>query len=270
MALRTAGIDLENVKPGNITGLTSSYRFIGVDEQVIWPAFPCPRRGMWMGMGARIFLSGRGMLARKRISMMRVQLFFGAGQTYLITAAGLEALDAADGTIDQTIDLGTTAPYTINVEVDDQGDGTVVKDGVGTDAVESVESFVAGEAVDEIDEITITPTTGVGFTTDQIAGIDTDAEDGQTAGTFTPFDGTAIAFGPDKPLKYDDIINGIGDGTFAKGEFQITSGDESGSVGGISFENFETINFAVVCFARGTQIKNPCWRGQGRGSDCRR
>ena len=149
-------IDLENFNPGNITGLTSSYRFIGIDERDL-AGFSVSSAGDVDGDGRADLLIGARDAGEEEDFDDEGTAFFGAGQTYLITAAGLEALDAADGTIDQTIDLGTTAPYTINVEVDDQGDGTVVKDGVGTDAVESVESFVAGEAVDEIDEITITP-----------------------------------------------------------------------------------------------------------------
>ena len=52
---------------------------------------------------------------------------------------------------------------------------------------------------------------------------------------------------------FSEIINGTA-GVNQGGNFTITSGDESGQVGNISFENFETISIDVVCFAQGTMI----------------
>jgi hypothetical protein len=183
-----------------------------------------------------------------------------SGESYLILAADLAALDAEDGTTDGEINLALVAgPVSlegITVNVDDTGAGTIIKSAGVTDSVASVENFVALETPGQIDEITITDS-GNGFVLSDIVGIDTGAEDGQTAGTFTPVDtGTPIAFGPSEALSYDDIVANIQSGTYpGGGTFQITSGDETGSVGGIGFENFETINFGVLCFARGTLIK---------------
>jgi hypothetical protein len=191
-----------------------------------------------------------------------------SGETYFISGADLAALDAASGT-DGVIELSDVAgfanPTGLTVDVDGTGTGTVLKPSGETDTVTSVENFIANEVSGQTDEITITDT-GTGFTTADIADIDTGAEDGQTAGTFTPTaTGVPIAFGPTDDYSYDDIIGAI-EGTplvggpndgevLGNGNFQITSGDETGSVGGIGFENFETINFAVVCFTRGTRIK---------------
>lgn len=38
------------------------------------------------------------------------------------------------------------------------------------------------------------------------------------------------------------------------GWFQISGGDETGQIGDVSFENFEGVNFSVICFAGGTLI----------------
>ncbi|TRD15522.1 Hint domain-containing protein [Palleronia caenipelagi] len=179
----------------------------------------------------------------------------GSGESYLFTAADLADADAADGTIDGIIDLGDVF-QTVAITIDETGTGSSAKLLGGTDSLSNIEFLQAGESSLESDAITITNTSGLGFTLGQITGIDTGAEDGQTAGTYTPFDtGTPITFGPAEALSYDDIIAGITVGTYGPGTFQITSGDESGSVGGITFTNFETVNFNVVCFTRGTLIR---------------
>jgi hypothetical protein len=73
-------------------------------------------------------------------------------------------------------------------------------------------------------------------------------------GTFAPDGGGAvIAFGGAGEPTISEILNGPFSG--AVGSWQITSGDESGTIGGISFENFEEINFDVMCFVAGTLIK---------------
>ncbi len=165
----------------------------------------------------------------------------------------LEMLDAMDGTVDGNIDLGNVAlvDETITVDVNDDGDGTATGTYfTGTDTFTSVENFVAGENTDEADTITITDT-GSGYTTADISGIDDNA-----SGVFVPANGDpSIAFGPGTGTLFSDVVDSIENGgNLQGGSFQITGGDEDGQVGDISFENFETINFAVVCFARGTEI----------------
>ncbi len=176
-----------------------------------------------------------------------------SGETYLISGGDLAALDALDGATDGAIDLGLVSIIddTVTVTVNQDGDGTVQGTYVtGTDTVTSVEDFIAGENPDEADSITITHD-GTGFLTSDIAGIDD-----QAVGVFTPANGDpAVAFGPSTGTSFSDIVTQIEHGPYVSGgAFQISDGDESGQIGNISFENFETINFDVVCFARGTKI----------------
>ena len=180
------------------------------------------------------------------------------GETYLILAADLAAADAADGTTDGVIDLGLVAGIdgdnALAVTVDTTGSGTADQTDVGTAELISVENLVANEIDGEIDTITITDTTvdhptsdptGTRFNAADISGLDDTA-----VGTFTPDSGPVVNFGPAETLQLSHIL-ALGQ----PGEIAITGGDESGTIGGISFENFEVITFGIVCFARGTLIK---------------
>ena len=113
-----------------------------------------------------------------------------------------------------------------------------------------MENYVAGENPDETDTITITDT-GSGYLTSDISGLDNNA-----TGTFTPNNGDpVVSFAPGSGTEFSDVLQAIENGPYVSGgTFQITGGDEDGQVGNISFENFETINFNIVCFARGTMI----------------
>lgn len=173
-----------------------------------------------------------------------------SGESYLLDGAYLDEMDAADGTVDGTISLGNvtgvipgSGPETIDVLVNDDGDSTVDKLGDGTtDTVTSVEHYKAAEADLECDQITMTD---VVTDVSTISGIDDNA-----TGMFTPSNGSApIPFGPTETLQISDLLASGQAGTYA-----ITGGDEDGQVGNISFENFEKINFDVVCFAAGTLI----------------
>jgi hypothetical protein len=96
------------------------------------------------------------------------------------------------------------------------------------------------------DEITITNA----VRPDQVAGIDDNA-----VGTFTFADPSLspIDFGgPGQPTFGEVIAGNFG---YPVGSWTITSGDESGTVGGIEFQNYETINFETVCFTAGTRIR---------------
>ena len=76
--------------------------------------------------------------------------------------------------------------------------------------------------------------------------------DNTAVGTFTPADGSAtIQFGNPGDSTISEILTGGN----PVGAYQITSGDESGTIGGVEFQNFEEINFSVACFTRGTRIK---------------
>ena len=141
----------------------------------------------------------------------------------------------------------------ITVDVDQAGDASIAKSDGSNDTTTSVETYIADETPGEIDRINFTDTN---LTAADINGIDDTA-----VGTYTPTKpgSTPIDFGPGTggPL-LSEILNGTavvgGDTLSGTGSFVITSGDESGTVGNISFENFETIDFTIVCFAAGTQI----------------
>jgi hypothetical protein len=181
-----------------------------------------------------------------------------SGESYLIMAADLGTADAADGTLDGVIDLGLVAGLNsdnaLAVTVNDTGSGTAVQSGFGTDSFTSVEHFVANEVAGEIDSITLVDTsvddptydpTGARFAVSDLSGLDDTA-----VGTFRLDNGTVLSFGPDAALQLSGIL-----ALNRPGELAIIGGDESGSVGGISFENFEEINFGIICFAKGTRIK---------------
>jgi hypothetical protein len=167
-----------------------------------------------------------------------------------ILAYGTEG-ELIDGDIIDSIDVtvGTTGVDDANLA--NYGDGTVEKsfasgaDGTsGTDTIQSVENFVANEVSGEIDTITLTSAVRAGDVTISDSAI----------GTFTEADsGTVTAFGGAGQPTINDLLNGqesLRDGTWS-----INSGTEEGEVGGITFENFETINFETVCFVRGTMIE---------------
>ena len=139
----------------------------------------------------------------------------------------------------------TLTDETLVVNINDLGNGTAAKQNDGSvDTLIGIENIVASET-GATDVITLTDT-GAGFTTADVSGLDDNA-----VGTFTPSNGKpVIVFGPGEARQISDILS-----RDASGTFQIISGDESGNVGGISFSNFETINFDVICFARDTAIQ---------------
>ena len=72
-------------------------------------------------------------------------------------------------------------------------------------------------------------------------------------GTFTlTRTGEVINFGGSGQPTINEILSGpLAD---AVGTWQVVDGDESGTIGDIEFEHFETINFQTICFVRGTLI----------------
>lgn len=165
--------------------------------------------------------------------------------------AGNDTYDAnaGSGASGETIDVsiqGTGAQ---------SGSGTVTKtvDG-GTDTIDGFEEIIAGEDSAEADRIVVEGVVGYW----QVSGLDDNS-----VGVFTPNFGPTglINFGGLGQPTLSDILTGTYDpGSGAVhpfGTFEITSGDESGTVGDIAFQNFETIEFSTVCFAPGTLIKTP-------------
>ncbi|MGB0902519.1 Hint domain-containing protein [Halocynthiibacter sp.] len=166
----------------------------------------------------------------------------GAGDDTVVISTGTNALTGGTGTDTLEVDDSATGPIVVNV--DDLGDGTSVLDG-GTSTLDGIENFV-GLDTGDTDSITLTT-----LVTDRttISGIDTTA----AVGTYTPDDGSgAIAFGgPGEPTLASILAN-----SGSKGSISITDGDESGTIGNISFSEMETINFNIdaVCVARGSGI----------------
>ncbi|MEL7279754.1 MAG: Hint domain-containing protein, partial [Pseudomonadota bacterium] len=157
------------------------------------------------------------------------------GADRIISSDGNDTVDGGAGR-DTYVEEGDE---TIEVTVDDEGDGTVFKVGDNTtDTVDSVENFVAGESPDEADVITLTTPIPVDDIATEIQGLDDNS-----IGTFTPANGDPVVSfgGPGEPT-LSEVLNGAQ----PAGEYQITDGDESGQIGDISFENFETINFSIV------------------------
>ena len=180
----------------------------------------------------------------------------GADQDTIFASTGSDSIDGGAGADIYRADGGETVEDAqIIVNVDNTGAGTVDKSTGGTDTVASVETFIADEVTGQTDVITITDTnvdnptydpTGSLFQNSEISGISDNA-----IGVFTPTNGDSpINFGPGETLQFSDI-----QALQQPGSIQITGGDESGTVGDITFENFETINFGIVCFGKGTLIK---------------
>lgn len=173
-----------------------------------------------------------------------------AGDDTIVISAGADTIDGGTGADTYDAQNGTSiGGETITVVMDEDGNGTVAKTNDGTtDTITSIETIIADEAPGEADEITLTQ---AGVLVGEVSGIDDLA-----VGLFFPKDGSGpIAFGGAGEPTFSELLAGTGvAGLGPAGTYQITSGDESGTVGNIAFENFETINFDVVCFASGTQI----------------
>lgn len=160
----------------------------------------------------------------------------GDGDDTVTVIGGANVLTGGAGTDTLAVDAGATGP--IVVSVDNDGTGTAALDGA-TSTLSGMETFT-GRDTGDTDSITLETTVTDRST---ISGID------QTAaiGTYTPTSGgPAIAFGGAGEPTLESILN---DNTSA-GTISITGGDESGTIGDISFSEMETINFttSAVCF----------------------
>ncbi|SFD98136.1 Ca2+-binding protein, RTX toxin-related [Sulfitobacter brevis] len=176
----------------------------------------------------------------------------GAGNDTVYFSSGSDTIDG--GTGNDTYDASGASSLdneTISVVVDSTGTGTVTKVNDGSvDTVTGLETFIADEAAAEADAITLTGD----FDRTTVQGL-SDA----SVGTFDTIEFGVVNFGGAGEPTLSQLLSG----TYVHpthgvinpfGTIQITSGDESGQVGNIAFENFETITFSVVCFAEGTLI----------------
>ena len=178
------------------------------------------------------------------------ELTGGAGDDTFAISAGADTIVGGEGADTFDAGIGTSLDEeTITVTVDDDGTATIVKTNDGSvDSTTSVETYIADEAAAESDSISLT---AEGLLTSQVSGIDDNA-----VGVFTPKNGgTPISFGGLGQPTFSQVLGGTAvPDVGPAGVYQITSGDESGQVGNIAFENFENIDFSVVCFASGTLI----------------
>lgn len=178
----------------------------------------------------------------------------------ILMSTGNDSVVGGSGQDTYDANSGSGAPSeTIGVSIDgtgpQSGSGTVTKTVDGsTDTLTDIEEIVAGEDSAEADTIVVEGIVDYW----QVSGLDDNS-----VGFFTPNFGSTgpISFGgPGEPTLSDILSSSFDPGTGTVhpfGTFQITSGDESGTVGDISFQNFETIKFSTVCFAPGTLIKTP-------------
>ncbi len=181
----------------------------------------------------------------------------GVDDDTIFMSEGSDTIAGGEGTDEYSAENSTAlTDETITVTTDDAGSATIAKEGDGgTDTTTSIEVFTADEGqtgTSAIDEFTITGN----FEETEITGVDRVNAVG-TWESGNPAVGT-ISFGPGGPT-LGEILDGLYDpGTGPvgpKGIVQITGGDESGQIGNIEFDNFEIINFSVVCFAKGTMIR---------------
>lgn len=180
----------------------------------------------------------------------------GVGADTIYASSGSDEIDGG-GNSDTYSAVGAQTIWLakLTVNVDNAGDGSVIKSTGGTDTVSNMETFIADES-GQLDNITLLDNTidhidhdpsGELYNVSDIANIDDDAE-----GIFTPYySDEEIYFGPSAALNFSDIM-----AMQTRGQIQITGGDKAGQVGNISYENFETINFGILCFAQGTLIRS--------------
>jgi hypothetical protein len=188
-----------------------------------------------------------------------------ADLTFLVHAADLVELDASTsdasggapsydfrGSIGVTPPQSETLDVTILSATDGSATANVHKVDLGaTDGVTSIEAFRAGEGLAEADRIDFTALGGLRSGQIGLSAADREA----AVGTFTPLGGAAIAFGPAEALTLADIL--ADPATYGEGRVEITDGAESGTLDGVAFQNFETIEFGIICFAADVAIAVP-------------
>ena len=156
----------------------------------------------------------------------------GSGDDTLVGGSGADTIDGGDGT-----DTYTTTGA-IQVSVDGSGTGTVVKADGTTDSVSSVEAYTGSAGTGDTFNFSATITD---------RGTIKDLDDNATGTFIADVGGSTIAFGGSNQPTLSDLLNGTNGVTqVLAGAFEITSGDESGEIGGISFQEFETISFKVA------------------------
>ena len=135
-----------------------------------------------------------------------------------------------------------------------------LSDGTGSTGFSEIERVVLGSGNDTVSAgsglgpISVSGSGGSDTLTLTGAALDrldvTGLDDGME-GVFTPSGGGApVAFGPGEAMVLSDVL-----AAYTNGSISITGSDLTGTVGGVSFDSFEAVNFNIICFVRGTLIK---------------
>lgn len=164
--------------------------------------------------------------------------------------------DAGDGDRD-VLDLGAVTSG-ISVQYLDAESGSLSHT-TGSASFAEIERLELGSGDDTVRAVTGQGplSVGGGAGTDQLLldGQPVDRADvalgDAVSGVFTPSDGGApVDFGPDEALKLSDVL-----ATYRSGSIEVTGTSLSGTIGDVSFDEFEKLSFDIICFARGTRIK---------------
>ncbi len=175
----------------------------------------------------------------------------GPGNDTIVASTGSDTIDG--GADSNTYDSGSFSSVTVSARADESGrvskfSGTSF---VASDTLTSIQNYVAGEDASEDDAIGL-PTILADEVGTSVQGLSDDA-----VGIFGPPGAPSIRFGPTETYQLSHILTGSSpDGVLPAigpvGQISVTAGDESGQVGGISFENFELIEFSVSPETNGT------------------
>lgn len=178
------------------------------------------------------------------------QLDGGDGNDVLISDGG-DTVIGGEGDDTADFSLSPTASD-IEVTIDTTTlDGSAVDGGVFS----GVETLIADER--DGDDVNLIDDDILNISNTIVAADISDIDD-TASGTFTPANGGApIAFGGvGEPTLSQLLTSGPGGGE-PNGAFDITGGDTDGTIGNLSFQNFETVSFSTMCFTRGTMIDTP-------------
>ena len=173
----------------------------------------------------------------------------GAGDDTFLQSGGGDVIDGGDG-YDSYIATGngSTAVLVSNegnsiAEIFPEGVPFFAGPASSVDEISGIERIVATEN-GELDKIAFGDSIGASEVSTAISGLSDDA-----VGFFN--DGNQdIDFGPDATYRLSDILNGTAPddqnpAVGPVGQFVIFGNDESGQIGGVSFEGFEEIFFRV-------------------------
>ena len=194
----------------------------------------------------------------------------GAGNDSIFAGQGSDTILIADGDGADTVDGGENRPAELDV-LDLSGvstDTTVTYTAAEAGDLSYATGSVAFSGIERVQlgsgDDTVSAQTGVGaVSVGGGSGFDTLVLNGQpvdrsqigfddtVSGIFTPANGGApVVFGPAEALRLSDVL-----ATYKVGALSVEGAALSGTLGGVTFDNFEAASLSIICFARGTRIK---------------